>query len=204
MGYLEPWVWAVILLAIGLALLLAEIMLPAGGAVGALALIAVASAVGIGFYHYGVLGGVSLFLASSLAIPIAVGFGLWALPRTPIGRRILLGDPTGPSDEVDLSPTEIRARHDLIGRVGVAKSLMLPSGAVEVDGRTYDANTDADAIEAGEPIRVVDVDTGRLVVRRYDAGEADDEGGAPADPLSRSIEELGIEGVEDDFREGRA
>ena len=141
MGYLEPWAWAAVLLTIGLALLLAEILLPAGGAVGALAVVAVAAAVGIGFYHYGVLGGASVFLASSVAAPIAIGFGLWALPRTPIGRRLLLGDPTGPSDAEDYSPDAIRARHELIGRVGVAKSLMLPSGAVEVDGRSYDAAT---------------------------------------------------------------
>ncbi|MCA9258239.1 MAG: NfeD family protein [Planctomycetales bacterium] len=200
MGYLEPWVWAVVLLAIGLALLLAEIMLPTGGAVGALALAAVAAAVGLGFYHYGFVGGVSLFLASSVAIPIAIGLGLWALPRTPIGRRLLLGDPMGPSDEEDYSPDAIRARHELIGRIGVAKSLMLPSGAVEIDGRSYDAATDAEAIEAGEPVRVIDVQTGRLVVRRYTGPAAAELSEHPDDPLSRSIEELGIDDVTDEFR----
>jgi hypothetical protein len=42
---------------------------------------------------------------------------------------------------------------------------MLPSGLVLIDGKSYEAVTDGMAIEAGQPIIVVNVSTQRLVVR---------------------------------------
>jgi membrane-bound ClpP family serine protease len=58
-----------------------------------------------------------------------------------------------------------RGLKELVGRRGQAKGLMLPSGLVLIDGKTYDAVSEGVPIEAGQPILVVSVSTQRLVVR---------------------------------------
>lgn len=192
----DPWMWAILLLALGVMLAMAEIMLPAGGALGALGLIAAAASIGIGYYHYGAVGGVSMFLASGVAAPAAIGLALWLLPRTPLGRQLLLGDPTADKDETDYSPEALRSRRELVGQIGVACNLMLPSGVVEIDGRTYDATTDAEAIDRGEPIRVVEVEAGRLLVHKYEGGDFEAQMDAD-DPLARPIADLGLQEFDD-------
>jgi hypothetical protein len=42
---------------------------------------------------------------------------------------------------------------------------MLPSGLIRIDGRSYDASSEGMPIEAGQRVKVVDVQTNRLVVR---------------------------------------
>jgi membrane protein implicated in regulation of membrane protease activity len=108
-----------------------------------------------------------------------------------MGRRLLLDVPT--SEEVLPDTPQRRALRQLVGRTGVAKSVMLPSGAVMVDGHAIDAISEGMPIEIGQRIRVIEVRGNRVVVR-----PADDE--APADPndvLSRPIESLGIEGLDE-------
>jgi len=53
-----------------------------------------------------------------------------------------------------------------IGKQGVAKRLMVPSGQVQIEGRSYEAVSEGPAIEAGQAVVVVKVSTRRLVVRR--------------------------------------
>jgi membrane protein implicated in regulation of membrane protease activity len=52
-----------------------------------------------------------------------------------------------------------------IGKRGVARRLMVPSGQVLIGGRSYEATSEGPAIEAGHAVVVVKVATRRLVVR---------------------------------------
>jgi hypothetical protein len=81
---------------------------------------------------------------------------------TPIGRRILLD----PSEDPALQPSEVLERHKaLLGKTGTAKSLMMPSGMIEIDGERYDAVSAGMPIDPGTPIVVVHVDGINLTVR---------------------------------------
>ena len=96
-------------------------------------------------------------------------------PHTPIGRRLLTDDKT----LTDVLPTgRFYDRGDLAGKVGVAKSKMLPSGQVVIDGQKYDAVSDGFAIEAGDKVRVVSVKGNRIYVQPFDG----DDAGASQDP----------------------
>ena len=71
---------------------------------------------------------------------------------------------------------------------------MLPSGAVMVEGQTIDALSEGMPIEAGQRVRVIEVRGNRVVVRPAD----DDEQPDPDDDvLSRPIESLGLDSLED-------
>jgi hypothetical protein len=69
------------------------------------------------------------------------------------------------SDEVLPETLAYRGLHELIGRRGLAKGLMLPSGSVVIDGHLFDAVSEGMAIEAGTAVMVVAVSTQRLIVR---------------------------------------
>jgi membrane-bound serine protease (ClpP class) len=84
----------------------------------------------------------------------------------------------------------------LLGRVGVARSKMLPSGAVEIDGQMIDAVTRGQAIEPGTYVVVCEVRANRVVVRPAAKDQRPSQSN-PEDVLSRPIEELGIDSLED-------
>ena len=95
------------------------------------------------------------------------------------------------------SPAEVlpetlayRGLNELVGRRGQAKGLMVPSGSVLIDGKTYDAVSEGLPIEPHEPIVVVGVSTQRLIVRRDNAIRAElatSEAVAPQGPLVADI-----------------
>ena len=179
---MQPWIWAVLLLALGLGLAALEVLLPSGGLLGFLAIAAIVGAIVIGFMQ-SLAAGLSLTAAALVAVPLIVALALRWWPHTPIGRRILLGVPR----EQDVLPDSPRNRDlkGLVGRVGRAKSPMLLSGAVVIDGRTYDAMSESQPIEVGQMVRVVQVRGTELVVRPAD----DRPPPRPADdPLSRPID----------------
>ncbi len=78
----------------------------------------------------------------------------------------------------------------LLGKVGQAKSQMLPSGTIVVEGRPIDAVSEGQAIERGENVLVIQVRGARVVVRPLEHGERP----PPSDDLlSRPIDSLGLD-----------
>jgi len=74
---------------------------------------------------------------------------------------------------------------------------MLPSGAVEIDGQMVDAMSQGQAIEPGQYVVVTEVRANRVVVRLAKETERPGSRAAAEDLLSRPIEELGIESLDD-------
>ena len=81
---------------------------------------------------------------------------------------------------------------NLVGRQGVAKTIMLPAGAVTIENRTIDAVSEGMVIEAGQPIRVIDVRGNRVVVQPIEDVQGDEKPD-DVDPLSMSFDSFGLE-----------
>jgi membrane-bound serine protease (ClpP class) len=188
---MDPLLWAILLLLVGVTLVVVEVFVPSGGVIGVLSIAAVIGSIVTAFWDSATTGATFLGIAV-IALPSAFALAVKVWPDTPIGRRILPPLPT--SEEVLPDSDHRRGLQELIGKVGRAKSLMLPSGAAEIAGRTVDALSEGVAIEAGQLVRVVDVRGNRVVVR-----PATDETPTrdPEDPLSQSIEALGLDPFED-------
>jgi len=190
-------VWALLVLLLAIALIVMEMFVPSGGVLGILAAVAVVAAVVTAYYLSGPVRG-TLFLAVTVCtVPavIVLTFHWW--PRTPLGRRMLIQPPS----PEQVRPEAFRLR-ELIGRTGHARSKMLPSGAIVLDRRTYDAVSEGLAIEPGTPVRVVAVRGTHIVVRPVDAAtesaqRPDGADSEAADLLARPIEEV----VPDPFRD---
>lgn len=185
--------WAILLLLVGCALVVLEVFIPSGGIIAILSAVALIAALVMAFQESATTGpmvgfffaAVTLFAVPSL---VALAFKYW--PKTPMGKAFLGELPT----EAEVLPED--SRRALIGRVGVARTKMLPSGAVEIDGQMIDAVTQGQAIEPGAYVVVAEVRANRVVVRP--AGKDQRPGHQnPNDLLSRPIEELGIESLGD-------
>jgi membrane-bound ClpP family serine protease len=189
---MDPIVWSVLLLLLGLALLCAEVFIPSGGLLGFLSITALLSGLGLAFYHRGAEVGLLFLVATILAVPgvLAVAFRYW--PQTPMGRRLLLDVPS--SEEVLPDSPQRQRLRQLVGKFGVAKSVMMPSGAVLVDGQTIDALSEGMPIEPGQPIEVIEVRGSWVLVRPVDENARPI---AADDVLSQPIESLGLDGLDD-------
>lgn len=104
---------------------------------------------------FGALGIATVCAAAGLS---AFLFWLYVIPRTSLGKKIYLT-----SAENGKSPAEDFAKYK--GREGVALTLLLPSGKVEIDSIPFDAKAfTSQQIKKGSRVRVVDTDSFGLIV----------------------------------------
>lgn len=189
---MAPWAWAVLLLLLGLGIATMEVFIPSGGILGFLALAALVGSIVMAFMA-SVGTGVTILAIIIVGLPILIAVALHYWPETPIGKRILLGTP----DAADVLPDDGRRERlrTLIGRVGRAKTKMLLSGVVIVDGRSIDAVSDGMPIEPGQKVRVLEVRGNRVLVRSIE-GEPPSE--ADQDPLARPIDSISGDPFQDE------
>jgi membrane-bound ClpP family serine protease len=187
------WAWAIVLLAGGFGLAILEVFFPSAGILGFLSVCAMVAAIVVAFQGpNGVAVGFGILASAIFGLPIVVALALKYWPRTAIGRRILLAAPT--EEEVLPETSRHKRLRALIGQVGTAKSKMLPSGAVVIDGRTVDAVSEGMAVEPGQLVRVIEVRGNRVVVRLVDEETPSEDA---EDPLARPLDSLGLEGLDE-------
>jgi membrane-bound serine protease (ClpP class) len=188
---MDPLVWSALLLLVGLTLVMAEVFVPSGGVLGLLSITSLIASIVLAFYHKGIEVGLIFLAVAAVMVPTALALAFRYWPQTPMGRRLLLEVPRG--EELLPDTPERRTLRQLVGKLGVAKTLMLPSGAVVIDGRTIDAISEGMPIEAGQQVRVLEVRGNRVVVRAAEGEQAP----AANDVLSQPIETLGLDSLED-------
>jgi membrane-bound serine protease (ClpP class) len=143
------------LLILGAGLVLLEVLFPSFGLLGLAAVAAAGFAVVSAFQESE--GGGWLILGLGLVLlPLAVRTGLGLLPRTPMGRRLMLAPPAQRPDA--------RAAEELAGSEGVALTDLRPAGAALLRGERRDVVTRGGFVEEGRPVRVVEVEGPRIVV----------------------------------------
>lgn len=148
----------VTLFVVGIVLVAVEILVP-GGLLGALAGLFLLAGVVTAFVEFGPSGGT---LATAVALLIAIGllyFEFVVLPRTKLAKKFSMTETVA-----GRSQPEIAERGAVIGCDAIAATTLAPSGYVEVDGRRYEAFCQSGHVAAGARLRVVEVDTFRLVV----------------------------------------
>jgi membrane-bound ClpP family serine protease len=191
---MEPLIWPLFLLLLALLFMGLELMIPSGGVLAVLAGVSACASIYVGFLHgpwYG-LGAIFMVL---VIMPIAAVIALRVWPHTPIGRRLFL-QPSRSDDEVLPQDPYYHELQVLKGKFGVAKSKMLPSGAVRIEGRTYDAVSRGNPIEPGDPIQVVAI-RGNHVVVAPASREEWSRAVSQQEAMSQSLESLGIDSSED-------
>lgn len=153
---------AILLLGLGLALVVAEVLFPSFGVLAILATAAIAGAIGLAF-HESTDTGINFLIATALLVPAMILVGLKLFPRSPFGRRMVVGglsfESKAATDERDLS---------LVGREGVVEAPCRPAGLARIDGRRVDVVTRGEWLQPGERVRVSEVRGNRVVITRIE------------------------------------
>ena len=150
---------AVVLLAIALIFFFLEVFIPSGGLLGVLAGGSLIAGIVMLFTVDTTLGLVSL-IASLIAVPALLAFGLKVMPDTIIGRLLTLKGPP-PREIGGAEPGDVVA----IDAKGEAITDLRPIGTCLIDGKRLDCMAEAGVIEAGQPVRVVLADGMQIKVR---------------------------------------
>jgi membrane-bound serine protease (ClpP class) len=179
------WISTILLLILATTLAVLEVFFPSAGVLAFLSAAALISAIVMAFYQGFWFGVVAVPTAlGTLIAGVVLGLKYW--PKTAMGKRILLTAPD--SNAVLPDEPERDFLRSLVGRTGRAKSKLLLSGVVTIDGRTLSAESEGMPVEEGQPVRVIQVRGTCLVVRPVN------EEPLPADPLQQTYEDPFDEG----------
>ncbi len=144
---------------VGISLISLELFIPSFGIIGV---------AGIALTIYSVMDsfaspkkGIFVIIATGLAVVITMTIFV------KLGFRVNLFD----SYVLDVKERDRKDFHEdkdlseLIGNVGVTKSILRPTGRIEVDGEIYDAMARSEFIEEASVVSVIDVKDGHIIVK---------------------------------------
>lgn len=145
--------------AVAVALIAVDFYLP-GFVLATIGIVLMFIAVGIAWYVYGITLALWIFIGEAFLGVAAGYFSIKLVPQTAFGKRMFLHETqAGVRAQTTVAP-------QLIGRSGVAKTVLRPAGVAEVDGKRLDVVAESGMIASGEPITVIAVQENRIVVRK--------------------------------------
>jgi membrane-bound serine protease (ClpP class) len=155
---------SILLLVIGLAAIIIELFVPAGGLIGLIGLGSIVTAIVMTFQSQGPAVGTIFLIAAMILIPTFLVIWFKFFPNSFMGRRLILRDSqtreTGYTSHTDPSYPDLR------GKSGSAVTPLRPSGTVIIEGRRYSAVTDGEFIEKNETVTVKKTEGNRIEVRK--------------------------------------
>jgi len=193
-----PLTYSYALLTLFYLLMVAEFFIPSGGLLGAVAAVTAIAAVVIAFTH-SLFAGMGFLAAIVFSTPIVIYAMVCYWPHTRLGSRILNRRPGQVDDPVVSRLPTGEKRSDLIGRIGVAKTHLLPGGQVEIDGRKLDAVTDGHAIDAGTQVVVISTTAGKIHVRtatRADLSPEQVDAERKTESIESALESLDLDSMD--------
>ena len=102
-----------------------------------------------------------VIIAVTAAIPISVWLSRKLFEGRTFGPKLALNEVQNASEGYTVSVPETAS---LVGKTGVAITLLRPSGKVEIDGEAYDAVATVGYVEKGNAVKVTGYENGTLLV----------------------------------------
>lgn len=120
------------------------------------------------------VGNLLRLLLQFVAVFVLAGL-LWRLlPRLPWVRRSLLAE--APPVAAAAGAAADGSLTGLVGRTGVAATVLRPAGVLDLDGERVDVVTEGEFLPAGSRLRVLYVQGNRVVVGRVETGQSGNVG----------------------------
>lgn len=158
---MEPFYIAIVLYVAAVVLAILDIFIPSGGMFLILAAAAALASILFGFRSGTTMGMVMLtIIAASIPLFAFAAIRIW--PRTPIGRRVILGTPDRKSDSSGSPRTVLES---LVGRVVLTEQTFMPTGQLRIDSHRINAISTEGIIEAGSHVEVIGVRGRDLLIR---------------------------------------
>ena len=156
---------AVLLLGLGLAFIVAELLFPSLGLLSLLATACIVGALAVAFSQ-STTAGIQFLIAVAVLVPITIALGFKLFPKSPMGKRMI-----APGLSFAARPTTDERDVALAGKEGVVESALRPTGIARIDGRRVDVVTRGELIEPGARVRVVEVSGNRVIVAADSAAQ---------------------------------
>lgn len=160
-------VLAILTMALGLGLLVAEVFIPSGGIIMAAAVtvfaVSIWSAWQAWFKTEQTMYFIAYIVLLLLLMPTVLSGAFYVFPRTEYGKR-LMAPPTLAEMEPYVAETEKLTR--LIGKMGRSLTRLAPGGLILMDGERMHAESEGFLIPADTPVRVLAMKGNRLLVRQ--------------------------------------
>lgn len=149
----------ILLFAIGIFLLAAEVLIP-GGILGLAGGVLLFTGCVVSFVQLGTSEGLCAIGIALVAAGIVFFIQFKILPKTRFGKRFFL------SREISASSTALgdEAR-DLIGKTAISVTVLSPSGYVTIDGKRYEAVSQSGQISKDTELLVTDANHFQIIVK---------------------------------------
>jgi membrane-bound ClpP family serine protease len=148
------WTVVISLVAVGLILLLVEILfVPGTTIVGVIGFVVLAIGVGLAYKYFGrEIGWMTLGTTSVLA-----GLTLYISFKSNLWSRFALK--TTNTDRVNENPEGIS-----VGEEGIALSALRPIGKAEIGKRTFEVKTLGAYVDSGKRVRIIQINSNQIIV----------------------------------------
>ncbi|MFP4618831.1 MAG: NfeD family protein [Spirochaetaceae bacterium] len=153
-----------VLSIIGLAAMIIELFVPAGGLIGLLGIGSIITAVVRSFQTLGATAGTAFLISVLILVPTLFVVWFRYFPRTFMGKKLILMDRQ--STDTGYTSHSDPIYPELEGKSGTAVTPLRPSGTVRIEGRRYSAVTDGEFIGENEKITVKKIEGNRIEVRK--------------------------------------
>jgi membrane-bound serine protease (ClpP class) len=150
--------WIVLLFAAGAILIFAEFFIPGMvlGAIGACCLAASAVLAIMNYPDHAFL----IVTLEVFGIAAVIMFGMYLLPRSRVGRALILHDSQQPEEGYVAADGDV----SLVGSLAEVITPLRPAGTIRVNDRRLTAVSRGDFIEEGAMVRITEVQGNRVVV----------------------------------------
>ncbi|MBC8114102.1 MAG: hypothetical protein H7062_06980 [Candidatus Saccharimonas sp.] len=183
-------VFAILLLIAGIGILTAEVFIPSGGLLGVITFITLIVSLVFAYRAWG-MSHPNVFWAFCgvllLLVPTALMGAFYVLPRTALGKRVLLEAPNAETLTPFMKETDRLTK--LIGRFGKTVTTLNPGGLILLDGERLHVFSEGMIVEAGRSVEVLEVRGTRLLVRPGEPSANND----PFQPEAESVRPLDFE-----------
>lgn len=159
-------IWATVLIAIALLLLLVEMFVPSGGIISIFAALALIGGL-VCLFMISLATGVIGMLVTLIVLPVLIVTGIKTMPKTPIGRKVFLNE-SQESGVISYDPNVSRSGEELVGQEGVAETELRPVGTVRFDGKRIECFAEGGIILRGAHVKVTRVQGMEIKVRPLD------------------------------------
>ncbi len=150
----------IFLMVIGLGLVIAEVFFVSFGILAVLAAVSLISSVFLAFTEYGQGTGFVMLTVAAAGLPAAVYLALKLLPKTGLGKILILSGTELDMDKAGREP----GIEKLLGQRGRTISDLRPAGFARIEGKKVDVVTRGEMLGSDVPVTVIEVEGNRVVV----------------------------------------
>ncbi len=157
----------IVLQLVGVAIVIAEIIIPSGGIISILAALVFGYSLYVAFTQFSPGTGMLFVLADMVIIPVLVYVGLRMIARSPVTLNTTLSKAKG---VVSQAP----GIEGYIGKSGRSKTDLRPAGFAVIEGKRVDVVTRGEYIPRETPVVVHGVTGNQIIVRKHGEDQPDE------------------------------